>query len=397
MKLPTRQRASVEPPGLQAAARVDRRTPHLLARLKPGDIAVLDHLDLDRATATALVDAGVAAVVNAAPMISGRFPNLGPRVLVEAGIPVLDGIGADGLAAVPDGARIRLHEGEVYVGDQVVATGRQVDAGVVAADMASARSGMASQLDSFVHNSAEFLRREQDLLLHGLGLPALRTTVAGRPVVVVVRAHDHREQLKSIRSFIREQNPVLVGVEGGADALLEAGHRPDVVVVDGAVGDPDGPSAKALRAARDVVARVDRGSGRTTLEHLERLGVRPLRLESGTTPEDGALLLADGAGASLVVGVGLPATLEELLDRQRPGLASTYLTRLKVGPRLVDADAVPGLYSGRVRPWHVLLVLLAGLIAVAAAVSVTPVGREWVADLLPPLRSLIDDLRGTFS
>lgn len=397
MKLPVRQRTAPELPGLRATARVERRTQVLLPRLRPGDIAVLDQLDLDRATASALVDAQVAAVVNAAPMISGRFPNLGPELLVGAGIGLVDGIGTEGLAAVPDGSSVRLHEGDLFLGDQLVASGRRLDAATVQEEMASARAGMATQLENFVHNSAEFLRREQGLLLHGLGLPALRTTVAGRPVVVVVPSHDHRDELARVRRFAREQDAVLIGVQRGADALLAAGLRPDVVVVDSRDDGLGAASAKALRAARDVVVRVDHGGGSTALDSVERLGVRPVRLTSGTTAEDAALLLADGAGASVLVGVGMHATLEEFLDHQRSGLASTYLTRLKVGPRLVDATALPQLYSGRVRLWHVLLVLLAGLVAVAAAVAVTPVGQQWVHDAQPAVGSLLDYLQGLFS
>lgn len=394
MKMPVRQRAAPGLPGLEGTARVERRTSALLPRLRPGDIAVLDHLDLDRTTAAALVDSGVAAVVNAAPMISGRFPNLGPQLLVEAGIPVVDNLGPDGLTAVPDGGRVRLDEGDLYVDGAVVASGRVLDEATVQAQMAAARTGMATQLDSFVHNTAEFLRREQDLLLHGDGLPTLSTPVAGRPVVVVVPSPDHRRDLAAVKRFAREQDAVCVGVHRGADALLEAGLRPDIVVLDARADGPDLPSAKALRAARDVVVRLDHHGAASAVTSVERLGVRPLQVHTGTTAEDAALLLADAAGASVLVGVGLHATLEEFLDRQRPGLASTYLTRLKVGPRLVDARALPVLYAGRVRPWHVLLVLLAGLVAVAAAVAVTPVGQQWLRDAEPALRSLLDDLRG---
>jgi uncharacterized membrane-anchored protein len=386
MKLPVRQRAVPELPGLQATARVERRTQVLLPRLRPGDIAVLDHLDLDRATASALAEAGVTAVVNAAPMISGRFPNLGPELLVEAGIPLVDRIGIEGLGAVRDGARVRLHGSDLFVGEELVASGRVVDAATVQEEMAQARTGMVTQLESFVHNSAEFLRREEGLLLHGQGLPVLNTLLAGRPVVVVVPSPGHRAQLADIVRFARERDAALIGVQRGADTLLAAGLKPDVVVLDSRADGVASPSAKALRAARDVVIRVDRGGPDGALDAVERLGVRPVRLVSGLTAGDAALVLADAGGASVLVGVGLPATLEQVLDRQQPGLASTYLTRLKVGPRLVDAATVPELYSGRVRPWHLLLALLAGLVAVAAAVAVTPVGQQW-----------FDELQGLFS
>ena len=395
MRFPARQRT--EPlPGLTATARVERRTRALMPRLRPGDIAVLDHLDMDRATAQALVDAGVSAVVNVGPFISGRYPNLGPELLVHAGVELVDGIGDQGLVAIKDGARIRVHDGTIFVDEEAVAWGRALDLDQVVRDMGAAREALPRQLESFTHNATEFLRREQELLLHGIGAPRLSTRIAGRPVVVVVRGHEYAEELRGISRFIREQDPVLIAVDRAADALRDAGHDPDVVVLTGGRrGDEmELASARAVKAARDVVVLADRGASRAT-DQLERLGVSPLRFATGATAEDAALLLADLGHARLIVGVGMHATLDEFLDRQRAGLASTYLTRLRVGPRLVDAAAVPELYSGRVQPWHVVLVLLAGLVALATAIGVTPVGQEWTqqfADQLAGLRSGADSV-----
>lgn len=374
MKPATRTRPEASAPGLTGTARVERRTRALLPRLRPGDIAVLDHLDMDRATAQALVDAGVSAVLNAAPMISGRFPNLGPQVLTEAGILVLDRV--EGAFGIADASPVRIHDEVVFVRGEAVAMGREVDGFTVEREMAQARMGMGSQLETFTHNSAEFLRREEGLLLHGLDLPEPVSRIAGRPVVVVTPARSSRRRLESIRAFVREQDPVLVGVDRGADLILDAGQKPDVVVLSNTAGDDERPTAKALRAARDVVVRVDRGS-RLHTEQFERLGVRPLALETSATTEDAALLLLAAEDARLIVGVGLHASLEEVLDRQNPGLAGAYLTRLKVGHLLVDSASVHLLYSGRVQPRHVLLVLLAGMLALATAVAVTPVGQEW--------------------
>jgi len=262
----------------------------------------------------------------------------------------------------------------------------------VRAAMEEARSGLGTQLETLTHNSAEFLRREDALLLHGQGLPRTATKIAGRPVVVVADGPDAVAELRLVRAFLREQQPVLIGVERGAELLRAAGHRPHVVVVDARTEEEDRPSVRTLRGARDVVLRADRGGEHAGTEHLDRIGVRPVRFETAATPEDAAVLLADAAEASIVVGVGLRATLEEFLDRQRPGLASTYLTRLKAGPRLVDAHAVPHLYSGRVRPRHLYLVMLAGLVALAAAVAVTPVGGEWVDSARTALQDLLDTL-----
>lgn len=395
MKFAVRSRPAPALPGVHGPARIHRRTASLLGRLHVGDVAVLDHLDMDRDTAQALIDAGVVAVVNSGPMVSGRFPNLGPERLVEAGVLVVDNAGPQVFDRLRDGTDVRIDAGVLHAGDTLVATGREVTADLVRSEMGRARSGLSAQLESFTHNSTEFLRREQDLLLHGHGVPRTSTDMAGRPVVVTVRSHGWQDELRGIKPFVREQRPVLVGVDHGADALLEAGHRPDVVVVSGA---DDLPSAAVLRKARDVVVLVERGAPRSATEQLERLGIRPLRFETTATAEDAALLLASAREASLIVGVGMHATLDEFLDRRRAGLASTFLTRLKVGPDLVDASAVPQLYDGAVRPRHLVGALVAGVLAVAAAVSVTPVGQQWVDDLAPAVTSsttdLIDNVRG---
>ena len=391
MKFAVRSRSAPALPGVHGPARIHRRTAGLLGRLRPGDVAVIDHVDMDRETAEALVDAGVVAVVNAGPMISGRYPNLGPLHLVEAGVLVVDEVGPAVFGEVKDGDAVRVHAGEVHAGERVVASGRELDVDAVRSEMGQARTGLTAQLESFTHNSTEFLRREQDLLLHGRGVPATATEMSGRPVVVTVRSHGWEDELRGIKPFVREQRPVLVGVDRGAEALVSAGHRPDVVVVTGAQGD-DRPAAAVLRKARDVVVIVEHGARRSTLEPFERLGIRALPFETTATAEDAALLLASAHDASLIVGVGMHATLDEFLDRRRTGLASTFLTRLKLGPDLVDAAAVPRLYDGAVRPRHLAGALVTGLVALAAAIGVTPVGQEWVDDLLPAVSTSATDL-----
>jgi uncharacterized membrane-anchored protein len=387
MRLPTRQPAVdalASTAGASGTIRMDRRTGSLLRRLRPGDIAVIDHLDLDRASAEALVSRGVVAVVNASAFVSGRYPNLGPQLLARSGVLMVDQVGSSVFTELREGARARVHDGAVVLGSTPVVSGRELGGDEVAALMDQARSGLATQLDSFTRNTSEFLRREQELLLEGVGIPETSTPMQGRPVVVVARGQDDREDLRRLRVFIREQRPVLIGVDSGADTLLAAGHRPDVVVV-GADG-PTPASAshdrrstvtdQALRAAREVVLHTDRTGHGTDVARLARLGIQHRTLAAAGRSEDVALLLADVRGASLLVTVGTHSSLDELLDRQREGLAGTFLTRLRVGPRLVDARTVPQLYAGRVRPWHLVLVLLAGLLALAVAIGSTPVGAQ---------------------
>lgn len=404
MKFPSRNRSDSVLPGTTGTIRADRRTSTLLRRLKPGDIAVIDHLDLDRANAQALVDSGVVAVVNASSFISGRYPNLGPELLARSGVVLVDQVGTEVFGRLQDGTQARIHDGEVLVKDEPVAAGKELSADDIAALMDDARGGLSTQLQSFTHNTTEFLRREQDLLLHGEGAPKLTTRLEGRPVVVVVKGYDYREDLRRLRRYIREQRPVLVGVDAGADVLLEAGHRPDILVIGetglgtgGGAGEGSGVSDKALKASREVVLHSDRAGRAIGSDRLERIGVRPHNFSASAGTEDVALLLLDLAGASLIVSVGTHATLTEFLDRHRMGLASTFLTRLRVGPKLVDAKGIPQLYAGRVRLWHLVVVLLAGVTALLVALAGTPVGQDWWEQVQVWLSDATDWFQGLFT
>ncbi len=371
--------------GVTGTARTDRRTAALLPRLRSGDVAVLDQVDLDGPTAEALVDAGVVAVVNRASMISGRFPNRGPQLLIDAGIRMVDQAraldGSDLLAAISDGRRVEVSGGAVLVGEQVVAEGRDLTADDVVEQLAAAESGLTTQVHTLTHNSAEFLRREEALVLHGEGIPTTRTRMRGRPVVVIAQGPDDEAELRRMRRYLREVKPVVVATGDGLAVARSAGLRPDVVVLD--ARSEELPPSKALRACRDVVVtEAPRGSRTGSgAERFERMGVRVISMQTTATAADAALLLADAAGATPIVGVGLRGTVEEFLDGAREGLGSGYVTRLKVGPRLVDATAVPMLYSGQLRARHAYLVLLIGLIAVAAAIATTDIGHQWALDL----------------
>ncbi len=402
MKLPTRpvpapRRAALEV--VRGPARVDRRLNGALRRARSGDVLVVDHIDLDRAGAEAILARGVTAVVNASAFISGRYPSLGPEILVRAGVVLVEGVGPDVLSVVRDGAVVGLDDGRVLVQGQSVAQGTRLHLADVLDAMERARGGLATQLASFAHNTTELLRREEDLLLHGQGFPEIGTRMRRRPVVVVVRDYEHERDLRGLRRFIREQRPVLVGVDAGGDALLARGLVPDLLVVgEGGLGaDADLAhhqmvSDDALVRAREVLLHADPANRVIGAERLDRLGVRAGRMSAGGTPEDVALLVADHEGASLIVTVGSHATLDEFLDQQRTGMSSSFLTRLRVGPRVVDAATVPTLYTGRVRLWQIWLVLLLGVLALAVAVAATPVGHGWAEDLLAVVQDLVSQV-----
>ena len=385
------RKASLGLPGITGTARVGTPTSTVLPRLQPGDIAVIDHLDLDRDTATALVEAGVRAVVNAAPMISGRYANLGPEVLAEAGVLLVDRIGRDGLDRIEDDHEVRLHDGVVYAAHgegpgTEIATGRALDLDRLRGEMDRDQSGLIAQIDTLTQSAGDFLRREQDLLLGGRGLPQLTTKLDKRPVVVVAEA-DHAS-LQAIRPFVREQAPVVIAVGAAADDLLGLSWAPDVVIIT--AGEPRSvPSADALRIATDVVLVAPRGSSLAEQATIEAVATSaPHLVDTSASAEGVALLLADDNGAALVVGVGLHTRLEDFLDGQRDGGAGTFATRLKLGDRLVDAAAVRSLYTGRAGSGQVVLVALAGLVALLAAIAVTPTGQDWAQGIIDYLQGL---------
>ena len=357
------------PVGLAGPARVDRRTKRLVGRLRPGDVAVIDHVDLDRVAAESLVAAGVSAVVNAKPSISGRYPNLGPELLVRAGVPLVDNAGEDVFQSVRDGDLVTVDGGTVFVGGTAVAHGSRQDAASIAASMAEARAGLSVQLEAFAANTMEFLKQERDLLLDGLGVPEVRTRISGRHCLVVVRGYDYKADLFALRPYIREFSPVLIGVDGGADALVEVGLRPDLII-----GDMDSVSDRTLRCGAELVLHAYPDGRAPGLARLEQLNLPATLFPAAATSEDLALLLADGAGASLVVAVGTHATLVEFLDKGRAGMASTFLTRLKLGATLVDAKGVSRLYRQRTSGSAVALLMLGVLAALGIGAAASTVG-----------------------
>jgi uncharacterized membrane-anchored protein len=369
-----RGRSAERLPGITGVARLDRRTKDLTKRLRPGDIAIIDHVDIDRVSADALVTSRVAAVVNAAQSTSGRYPNLGPEILLAGGVPLVDDVGTDVFSAVREGDVVRVDGGLVYVEDRVVAKGVEQDDESITAAMAEARAGLHTQLEAFAANTMEYLLKERALLLDGVGVPDVRTDFAGRHVLVVVRGYDYREDLATLRPYIREYRPILVGVDGGADALVEAGYRPDVIV-----GDMDSVTDATLRCGAEVVVHAYADGRAPGLQRVQDLGVSGVVFPAAGTSEDVALLLADEKGASLIVAVGTHATLVEFLDKGRQGMASTFLTRLRVGGKLVDAKGVSRLYRSRISTLSLVFLVLATFVAMAAAVAVSHAGRAYSA------------------
>lgn len=354
-------------------ARLDRRTKELVRRLRPGDIAFVDHADLDRVSAEELVEAGVRVVVNVAPSQTGRFPNPGPLLLVRGGVRLIEAPG-DLFEQLHEGDVVSVRGASIFREGTCLATGRVVSESDLVSALEQQRARVTGALEDFAENTLRYLRDEGRLLSEGIDFPPLETRFRDRHALVVARGPGHKRDLRMVRPYVRDFNPVLIAVDGGADALLEAGYVPDVVV-----GDMDSVSDEALRGGRDVVLHAYPGGGAPGSERLRRLGVDHVTVAAPGISEDLALLLAYEKGAELIVAVGTHLNLIEFLERDRAGMSSTFVTRLKVGEILVDAKGVSRLVSRRVGLWPLVVFAFAGLGAILVAVL-----------LSPPLRSLLE-------
>jgi uncharacterized membrane-anchored protein len=358
-----RRQPQVEDAGaLEGVARVGRRTKRLITRLLPGEIAVIEHPDLDRIAAEGLVEKQVRAVINAAPSSTGRYPNLGPLVLCAAGITLIDSAGADILNKIRDGDRIRLDDGLIMSGDELIGQGEVVTLEGAQERLDATKKNISTALESFAENTLQYMVNERDFLLEAIRLPTIKTDMRGRHVLVVVRGYGYKEDLASLRGYIQSFRPVLIGVDGGADALLDLKLLPDIII-----GDMDSVTTRALRCGAEVVLHAFPDGSAPGRERLDPLGVKYSTFEAPGTSEDVALLLAHEKGAELIVAVGARASMVEFMDKGRKGMASTFLVRLRVGPKLVDAKGVSELHrSGpsRVELFGLVLAALSTMLIV---------------------------------
>jgi len=370
---PTPQATAPEVAGI---ARLGKRTKHLVKRLRPGDVAIIDQRDLDRVSGEDLVSCGVAGVVNCSPSSTGSYPNMGPLLVAQAGIALVD-VPGDGLfERLQDGDPVVLRGGEVWLRGERLASGTLLEVARVQAETDRRRAEIGEALEAFAQNTVQYMLEERDLLAGRIELPRFDTDFRDRPTLIVVRGFDHKRDIKALRPYIRDLKPVLVGVDGGADALLQEGFKPDMIV-----GDMDSAAEATLRCGAELVVHAypdGRAPGR---EHLESLGLDHKVVPAPGTSQDIAMLIAAEKGAELLVSVGSHFNLVEFLDKNRRGMASTFLTRLRVGEILVDAKGVSRLYRPRPGVAPIGLLALTGLLVLGAVILATP-GLHDVADLL---------------
>lgn len=350
---------------LSGTAVLGRRTKDMVPRLGPATIPVIDHENLDRVSAEGLVEAGVRAVVNAANCSTGMYPNMGPIILARAGVYILDGVGGEVFDELENGEEIELRGDSLYRDGSLVATGEHLDLEAAERHLRESEEGVGAALESFAQNTVEFMRVERDILFSTLDIPKrLSREIQGRQVLVVVRGYDYRQDLAALGPYLRGVRPFVIGVDGGADAVLEIGWRSDLVF-----GDMDSVSGRALRSADHVLVHGYQTGYAPGMQRVKEAGVRDAEvLAAPGLSEDIAILIAEQCGAELIVAVGTHVGLVEFLDKGRKGASSTFLTRLKVGGRLVDAKGVSKLYPSRASVGQLVALVIAGLVAVSAVV-----------------------------
>jgi uncharacterized membrane-anchored protein len=361
---------------IEGRVRLGRRTKHLVKRLVPGDIAVIDHVNIDRIAAEELISTGVRVVINASPSSNGRYPNAGPLLLVQAGVRLIDAEDVNPFELLAEGNRVTVSDGVVLGGGRELLRGRMLGLEELERQRDEQLERVDEALAEFAENTVAHVRGETDLLTGSVEFPPTRASFRDRHVLIVVRGDRHRRDLKALRAYIRDVRPLVVAVDGGADGVLEAGMKPDVIL-----GDMDSAGDEALGCGAELIVHAypdGRAPGR---QRLLDLGLDHTVLPAAGTSEDVAMLMAYEKGATLIVSVGAHFNLIEFLDRKRGGMSSTFLTRLRIGEKLVDAKGVSRLYNPS-SPFGPMVLFLAAFMVLLAIVVITSPALSDLVDLV---------------
>jgi len=366
---------------IDGIAKLDKKTKNLVKRLNPDNIAIIDQEDLDRVTAESLLDTGVQIVINSAQYITGRYPNTGPLLLASAKVKLIEDAGKEIFKLVNEGDRVMVKDSSIYKDAKMVAKGNILTLEAIEDKMTAARKNLSGELQDFAVNTLSYVQAEKGFILDKPSLPEIKTQIKDRPVLIVVRGYDYKQDLRMLRSYIRDIKPVIIGVDGGADALVEEGYKPDIII-----GDMDSAGDKALRLARELVVHAYTNGVAPGLKRIEKLGLNALVFKVEGTSEDVAMVLAYELGAEIIVLVGSHANLIEFLDKGRKGMASTFLARLKVGDRLVDAKGVSKLYRSKPKVGYLITIILAAFITTIIIIMSSPQVRNFVSLVVSRIR-----------
>lgn len=357
---------------VQGKVRLGKRTKELAPLLSPGEIAIISHEDLDAVGASGLIEAGVIAVINARSSCTCRYPNLGPKLLKEHEILLLDNVGDEIFKILKDGDCITIQGRKILYKGDIIAVGTVVTSHLINERRKIAQRNLPNELASFVTNTLEYAAKERDVILGDLSFPPLAVDFKDKTVVVVVRGLGYKEDLRILSPFIHEIKPILIGVDGGADALLAFGYKPHLIV-----GDMDSVSDRALLSGGQILAHAYVNGLCPCAHRLKELKLDYAQVSAPGTSEDLALLLSHDQGAKLIVLVGSHSNMIDFLEKGRPGMASTFLTRLKIGPLLLDAKRVSELYHSGTSV-HIFPVVLAALIPISIFLSQVSPWRHYL-------------------
>lgn len=364
---------------------MDRRTKNLVQRLKKNDIAIIDHDDIDEVAANSIIDIRPQAIINVQPSITGRYHAKGAFKILKAGIPIFDAVSDEIFGMIKEGILLEIKDKEVFWGNRKVAAGNLLTFEDVQSKLIQANENSQVELEHFVENTLEYAKREKDILLGNLEVPVLNTNILARHVLIVVRGSSYKEDLRTISSYIQEEKPVLIGVDGGADALLEFGLEPDIIV-----GDMDSVSDAALKSGAEIVVHAYADKRAPGMERMEAMGIKAEIFPMPGTSEDVAMIIAWEYGASLIVAVGTHSNMIDFMEKGRKGMGSTFLVRLKVGSILVDARGVSQLYKQSLQTKYLAQLFLAAMIPIAMVLFISPATKPFFRLIILQFKLLLN-------
>ncbi|QYE97466.1 putative cytokinetic ring protein SteA [Paraclostridium sordellii] len=369
---------------VEAPIKVDRKTKRLAKRLTGGEIAVINHKDIDEVAANSLVEGKIKLVINASQSISGRYPNKGPGILVDKNILIVDNIGEGLFNDLEEGQVIEVVDGKIYRDGKLLGQGEILEKNVVDNKIKLAYENLSVELDRFIDNTIDYAKKEKGFILGEVEIPEVNTDYKNRHVLIVVRGQDYKQDLSTIISYIEEMKPILVGVDGGADALLEFGYTPDVIV-----GDMDSVSDEALKKAKEIVVHAYTDGRAPGLKRVQDLGLDAIVFPAPGTSEDIAMLTAYEYKAELIVAVGTHSNMIDFLEKGRPGMASTFLVRLKIGSKLIDAKGVNLLYRSKLKLKYIWALIATALFPVFILASFSPSVQQFMHLMQLKIRLLL--------
>ncbi len=335
---------------------IDSKTKKLVKRIKPGEIAVINHRDLDRISCKSLKKSKVKAVINIDKSISGKYPNTGPLILLKAAIPIIDDCGNKLLNQIKEGNIVTIEKNLIKYKGETIAEGILLTEDIINEKLVAAKKNLNLELEKFINNTLKYARKEKDIILN-LNIPDLGIDFSGQHVLIVVRGRDHRKDLQTVETYIKEMKPIIIAVDGGADACLEMRYKPDIIF-----GDMDSISDRGLKCGAKLIVHAYLDGQAPGMERVKKLNLTADTIPAPGTSEDIAMLMAYEKGAELITAVGTHTNMIDFLEKDRPGMASTMLVRLKVGNKLVDAKGLSKIYENRVHHYYWLEILLAILL-----------------------------------